>query len=68
MSTEQFYVLNVKCGGCASNIKEGLGTINGVSQVEVDISEGKVRVQGDALQRETLAAKLEELGYPEKQN
>jgi copper chaperone len=65
MQTEQFDVLNVKCGGCAANIKNGLSELNGIQQVEVDIATGHVTVQGDGLDRNSLGEKLAELGYPQ---
>ncbi len=66
MSTESFEVQNVKCGGCASNIENGLKSLAGVEQVSVDVAGGQVEVMGEGLDRAQLAAKLAELGYPEK--
>lgn len=65
MSTEVFTVKNVKCGGCVSNIQNGLKGLPGVSGVEVVIAGGQVTVSGEALDRAALAAKLAALGYPE---
>ena len=65
MQTEVFKVKNVKCGGCVANVKKGLGTLAGISSVEVVIASGEVTVSGDKLDRTQLSAKLEELGYPE---
>ena len=62
---ERFKVKNVKCGGCASAIEAGLGSIPGVASVAVVIEDGQVTVQGESLERGALAAKLVELGYPE---
>ena len=62
---EIFKVQNVKCGGCAKAIQDGLGGMAGVDSVEVDIESGTVTVNGDALDRAALSAKLGELGYPE---
>jgi copper chaperone CopZ len=65
MSSEQFTVLNVKCGGCVSNIQNGLKDLPGVENVEVTIEGGHVSVSGENLDRAQLSAKLSELGYPE---
>lgn len=65
MQSESFTVKNVKCGGCAANIKKGLGALPGVAQVDVTIEGGKVSVTGEALNRAAIAARLAELGYPE---
>ena len=67
MTTEHFLVQNVKCGGCASNIQNGLSQLEGVEQVDVIIESGAVSVQGGQLNRGTLSHKLTELGYPEKE-
>jgi copper chaperone len=65
MSSEHFTVQNVKCGGCASNIMNGLKELPGVAGVEVAIDSGEVTVTGEALSREQLSEKLTQLGYPE---
>jgi copper chaperone len=65
MQTEQFTVKNVKCGGCAANIKNGLGEVTGIEEVEVAVDSGEVTVTGEGLDRAQLAAKLDQLGYPE---
>jgi len=65
MQNETFHVLNVKCAGCVSAIQQGLNELGNVRQVQVDIKAGQVQVEGDALERARLSAKLSELGYPE---
>lgn len=65
MQTEQFTVSNVKCGGCASAIQNGLKDLPGVETVEVSVQDGRVTVTGEGLSREQLGGKLAELGYPE---
>ena len=63
MATIELKARNIKCGGCASAIREGLTSLPGVSGVEVDVDSGTVRVSGDA-DRAAIEAKLAELGYP----
>jgi len=65
VSSEQFTVKNVKCGGCVSAIENGLKELPGVNDVEVTIEGGTVIVSGDGLERDALSAKLQQLGYPE---
>jgi copper chaperone len=65
MQTEIFKVKNVKCGGCASTIREGLLIVAGVKDVAVAIPDGEVTVSGEGLDRAALAQKLGQLGYPE---
>lgn len=61
--SEEFMVKNVKCGGCVANVQNGLKDMPGISTVEVGL-DGKVRVEGNDLDRAALTAKLAELGYP----
>ena len=54
----------IVCGGCASSIKKALGSIAGVSDVEVDVATKKVTVKhGENVGRETIADALDRAGY-----
>lgn len=64
--SERFEVDNVKCGGCAAAIRDGLAELAGVESVEVDIASGQVEVAGSDLDRGELATRLASLGYPER--
>jgi len=64
MATLELKVQNVKCGGCASAIQEGLGSLAGIEAVEVAVDSGTVRLRGEALDDAAIRAKLAELGYP----
>ena len=59
-------ILNLKCGGCANTIKKGVSSIEGVSEVTVDLDTSKVTVDTDD---ETVILsvkkKLSKMGYPE---
>lgn len=55
---------NIKCGGCASAIKTGLGADPRVQAVEVDVPSGRVSVEAEGDIRAALEARLAELGYP----
>ncbi|KGA96441.1 copper chaperone CopZ [Alkalihalobacillus alcalophilus ATCC 27647 = CGMCC 1.3604] len=64
-------VLNVEgmsCGHCVKAVESNVGELSGVSQVSVDLSNGKVEVQFDA-DKVTLAQiteTIEEQGYDVK--
>jgi len=58
-------VENIKCGGCANTIKTKLEDLDTVTEASVDIENGKVSIDGDDAQRETVVAMLLKLGYPE---
>jgi len=62
-----FYIENLKCGGCANSIKIGLREIQGVEQVEVIKEESKVNVIGN-FDADAIWRKLDGLGYPASGN
>jgi copper chaperone len=59
-------VENIKCGGCANTIRGRLGALAGVSDVQVDIENGRITLEGPADSRATLVETLLASGYPEK--
>ena len=65
MQTERILVANVKCGGCASTIKEGLRGMPGVEAVDVNIADGVVIIDmSDTDSLTAVRGKLADLGYP----
>ncbi len=62
----EIQVDNLKCGGCARSILNGLTDMQGVSNVEVDHKNKLVRFSGEEVSRDQVAAKLRSMGYPEK--
>jgi len=57
---------NLKCGGCARSIVNGLTDMQGVSDVEVDQENKSVKFSGEEASRAQVAEKLRSMGYPEK--
>ena len=59
-------ILNLKCGGCANTIKKGIVSIDGISEVSVDLETSKVTIDSDndsvIL---SVKEKLSKMGYPE---
>ena len=64
MSSLQLKAQNIKCAGCAANIKNGLAEMGGIDSIEVDIDTGTVNIQGNNMELSTIISKLSELGYP----
>ena len=58
-------VENIKCGGCANSISSKLAALEGVQSVDVDVENGIVRTEAIEGMRDTLAASLLKMGYPE---
>jgi len=54
----------IKCGGCVSNIENGLNDFAGITDVKVDIESNVVSIQGNDLDKYAIENKLAELGYP----
>lgn len=54
----------IKCGGCVSNIENGLKDFAGITEIKVDVESNVVSVQGNELNKEQIESKLAELGYP----
>ena len=56
---------DIVCGGCAGAIKNALGKVGGVSQVEVDVDSKTVSVEHNAeVSRERIVEVLDDAGFP----
>lgn len=67
MNKSEVLVDNIKCGGCANNVKLSLNKIEGISSVEVEIEAGKVAFEYASDEAKTaVLQKLTSLGYPEQ--
>lgn len=55
---------NIKCGGCVSNIENGLKVLPGISEIKTDIATNIVTIEGDNPDKDIIEKKLSELGYP----
>lgn len=61
----QITVENIKCGGCATTIRNRLLEEPQVTGVTVDVASGQVAIEAPDDRREALARRLAGLGYPE---
>ncbi len=61
--TITYEVPGVHCAHCEAAIKNELGAVEGVDQVEVDLEAKKVAVSGSGLDDHTLRAAIDEAGY-----
>ncbi len=60
-------VEGMTCGHCEMAVKNSLSELEGVQDVMVDLSTGKVEVQGDNLQDNLLKEAVDEAGYQVKE-
>lgn len=67
--TEQFFLSNIKCGGCANTIKKELEKLIPDAKAVVDFNNGLVELTSTiAIDRTPVLKKLTSLGYPEEQD
>lgn len=66
MEKEQTYqVQNLKCGGCANTIKNGVLKLEGIEDVTVDKDTCEIHISTtNSFSEEKLADTLKNLGYP----
>lgn len=65
MSTEEitYTVPGVSCEHCRSAIREEVGQVTGVDEVEVDLDAKVVTVRGDSLDDAAVRAAIDDAGY-----
>ena len=56
---------DIVCGGCAGAIKNALGNVEGVSEVDVNVETKAVTVKHDqAVTRQKIVETLDRAGFP----
>ncbi len=59
-------ILNLKCNGCASTIKKGLLSLEGVNEVNVTLENSEIKInEVPESIFNTVKEKLSKMGYPE---
>ena len=56
-------VEGMSCAHCEKAVKEALGNLDEVSNVEVDLDSKQVTVEGENLQDDSLKEAIEDAGY-----
>ncbi|WBX73449.1 heavy-metal-associated domain-containing protein [Tenacibaculum pacificus] len=62
---QEIYIENLKCGGCANTIINGLTAIKGVEEVKVDVEKSLITLNTTEAILPLVKEKLAKLGYPE---
>lgn len=62
MQTIELNVQGMTCGSCVKHVNAALSQLAGVSSVDVDLSNGRVRVTGSA-DTEAMISALDSAGY-----
>ena len=55
--------MGMTCEHCRTAVLEEVGELEGVEEVEVDLSSGEMRVRGDSVAADAVAAAVGEAGY-----
>lgn len=66
MSTNEqltYLVKGMSCGHCEASVKKEVGALAGVSDVDVNLREKRVRVSGEQLNDEAIRGAIDEAGY-----
>ena len=64
MATRVIGVTGMSCEHCARAVRAEVGQLTGVTDVDVDVDAGKVRITGEPVPGEAaLRAAIEEAGY-----
>jgi copper chaperone len=64
MSTVTVSVTGMTCGHCASSVRDEVGSIPGVTAVDVDLASGKVTIDSERLVYDgAIKSAVEEAGY-----
>ena len=64
MSTETYTVTGMTCGHCISSVSAEVGAISGVTDVDVDLTSGRVTVTSEQpVSTEQVREAVEEAGY-----
>ncbi|MGB6581290.1 MAG: heavy metal-associated domain-containing protein [Streptosporangiaceae bacterium] len=64
METRSILVTGMSCDHCANAIRAEIGRLPGVTEIDVDVVAGKVRITGEPLPGDTaLRTAVEEAGY-----
>ena len=61
---EKIIVQNIKCQGCVKTISDALIKLDGIEQVEVDITDQQVTVNGQDPSLKNILSTLTSLGFP----
>jgi copper chaperone len=64
MSTVTVTVTGMSCGHCASSVRDEVGSIPGVTAVDVDLASGTVTVDSEReVESDVIKSAVEEAGY-----
>jgi copper chaperone len=64
MSTDTVTIVGMTCVHCVSSVREEVGAIAGVTDVDVDLKSGRVSIGSTApIERSVIKGAIEDAGY-----
>lgn len=63
MCTETYSVVGMTCDHCARSVSTEVAALPGVTDVQVDLTSGRVTVTSDGLGTDQVRGAVEEAGY-----
>ena len=51
------------CNHCKENVGNAIKSVNGIDDVQIDLSSGKVRISGDYIDLDQIKSGIENIGY-----
>jgi copper chaperone CopZ len=64
MDRERIKIEGMSCGHCVASVKKALESLNGVTEIRVDLEGGEASfVRSGAVAREVIERAVEEAGY-----
>ncbi|HZG93130.1 MAG TPA: heavy-metal-associated domain-containing protein [Mycobacteriales bacterium] len=63
MTTQTYTVAGMTCGHCVSSVTEEVQAIDGVTDVDVDLTTGRLTVTADGVDAGAVRGAVEEAGY-----
>ena len=64
MSTQEFTVSGLHCGGCAAKVTKAVDQLTGLTVIDLDVASGRLQVDADQADvRADVQAAVEHAGY-----
>lgn len=61
--TRTYAVSGMTCAHCVASVREEVGDVAGVTEVEVELASGRLGVSGDGFTDAAVRAAVDEAGY-----
>jgi len=61
--TRTYAVSGMTCAHCVASVREEVGEVAGVTEVEVELAAGRLEVSGDGFTDAAVRGAVEEAGY-----